>query len=216
MNTELAREQMLGQQVRAWEVLDERVLAAMRDVPREDFVPDGYRELAFADVAVPLDHDEEMMAPKIEGRMLQALALDPTDVVLEVGTGSGYVAACLARLAGQVLSIDIHDDFVTAAQARLAACQAGTVRLQTADLFSFRPTEAYDAIALTGSLPVFDDRFVAWLKPGGRLFCVVGQAPVMSALLITRNATGEWAREALFETVVPPLRNAPQPTRFTF
>lgn len=216
MNTELAREQMLGQQVRAWEVLDERVLSAMREVPREDFVPAAYRDLAFADMAVPLGRGEEMLPPKIEGRMLQALALAAGDLVLEVGTGSGFTAACMGRIAGGVLSIDIHDEFVTAAQARLAACGAGNVRLQTADVFSFRPTERFDAIAITGSLPVFDERMVGWLNPGGRLFCIVGEAPIMEALLVTRSATGEWIRESLFETLVPPLRNALEPPRFRF
>lgn len=216
MTIELAREQMLGQQVRAWEVLDERVIGAMRGVPREQFVPEAYRELAFADTAIPLPHGEEMMAPKIEGRMLQALALGPDDSVLEVGTGSGFVTACLARLAGSVLSLDIHDDLVVEAQRRLAALGETGPQLQTADVFSFRPTTGFDAIALTGSLPLFDERFVTWLNPGGRLFCIVGQAPVMEARLIQKSVTGEWVQESLFETVVPPLRNAPRPPRFRF
>ncbi len=216
MTIELAREQMLGQQVRAWEVLDERVIGAMRGVPREQFVPEAYRELAFADTAIPLPHGEEMMAPKIEGRMLQALALGPDDSVLEIGTGSGFVTACLARLAGSVLSLDIHDDLVVEAQRRLAALGETGPQLQTADAFSFRPTTGFDAIALTGSLPLFDERFVAWLNPGGRLFCIVGQAPVMEARLIQKSVTGEWVQESLFETVVPPLRNAPRPPRFRF
>ncbi len=216
MTIELAREQMLGQQVRAWEVLDERVIGAMRGVPREQFVPEAYRELAFADTAIPLPHGEEMMAPKIEGRMLQALALGPDDSVLEIGTGSGFVTACLARLAGSVLSLDIHDDLVVEAQRRLAALGETGPQLQTADAFNFRPTTGFDAIALTGSLPLFDERFVAWLNPGGRLFCIVGQAPVMEARLIQKSVTGEWVQESLFETVVPPLRNAPRPPRFRF
>ncbi|MCC5860806.1 MAG: protein-L-isoaspartate O-methyltransferase [Gammaproteobacteria bacterium] len=213
---ELAREQMLGQQIRAWEVLDERVIAAMRSVPREQFVPEAYQDLAFADAPIPLAHGEEMMAPKIEGRMLQALALSPEDSVLEIGTGSGFITACLASLAGSVLSLDIHDDFVIAAGPRLAALGKTAARLQTADVFSFRPSETFDAIALTGSLPQFDERFVDWLNPGGRLFCIVGQAPVMDARLIQKTATGEWMEESLFETVVPPLRNALRPPRFQF
>lgn len=216
MNIELAREQMLGQQVRAWEVLDERVLTAMRTVPREAFVPDAYLELAFADTTVPLGHGEEMLTPMVEGRLLQALGLGVLDRVLEIGTGSGYLAACLAQLAGQVTSIDIHDDFVVAAGARLASQGIHNARLQTADVFSFRPAETFDAIAVTGSLPQFDERIASWLNPGGRLFCIIGQAPVMRALLVTREGTGELTSEALFETVVPPLRNAPQPSRFRF
>ncbi len=216
MNIELAREQMLGQQVRAWEVLDERVLEAMRTVPREAFVPPAYRELAFAESCVPLDHGEQMMTPMVEGRLLQALALGVHDRVLEIGTGSGYLAGCLALLAGQVTSIDIHDDFVVAAGARLAAQGIRNARLQTADVFSFRPAETFDAIAVTGSLPQFEERVASWLKPGGRLFCIVGQAPVMRAMLVVREGTGDMTSETLFETVVPPLRNAPQPSRFRF
>ncbi len=216
MTIELAREQMLGQQIRAWEVLDERVISAMRSVPREHFVPEAYQDLAFADAPIPLAHGEEMMAPKIEGRMLQALALAPEDSVLEVGTGSGFVTACLTRLAGVVLSLDLHDDFIIAAGHRLATLGETTTRLQTADVFSFRPSETFDAIALTGSLPMFDERFIDWLNPGGRLFCIVGQSPVMEARLIQKTATGEWLQESLFETVVPPLHNAPRPPRFQF
>ena len=216
MNIELAREQMLGQQVRAWEVLDERVITAMRGVPREAFVPADWRELAFADTPVPLGHGEEMMTPMVEGRLLQSLALGAHDRVLEIGTGSGYLTACLARLAGQVTSIDIHDDFVVAAGARLASCGVANARVQTADVFSFRPAETFDAIAVTGSLPQFDQRIASWLNPGGRLFCVVGQAPAMQARLVTREGTGEAVTETLFETVVAPLVNSPRPSRFRF
>jgi protein-L-isoaspartate(D-aspartate) O-methyltransferase len=214
MNIEFAREQMLGQQVRAWDVLDTRVIEAMRSVPREQFVPASWRDLAFADTGIPLGHGQEMMTPKVEGRMLQALAPAPRDSALEIGTGSGYVSACLGRLVARVLSLEIHDDLAVRAQARLAAIGGANVRVQTMDVFSFQPADTFDVIAVTGSTPLLEERFIKWLKPGGRLFCVVGEAPVMRALLVVRDASGEWTREALFETVVAPLVNAPRPSPF--
>ncbi len=213
MNTEVARTQMLGQQVRAWEVLDERVLDALGSVPRERFVPDGWRELAFADIAIPLPHGEEMMAPKLEGRLLQALRLAPEHHVLEIGTGTGFLTACLARLAGSVVSIDLHEDFIAAAGRRLSAV-AGRVNLETADVFAYSPAEPFDAIAVTGSLPRMDQRLLQWLKPGGRMFVVTGEAPVMEASVWTRAGADHFTCESLFETVLRPLRNAPRPSAF--
>lgn len=213
MNTEVARTQMLGQQVRAWEVLDERVLEALASVPRERFVPYGWRELAFADIAIPLPHGEEMMAPKLEGRLLQALRLAPEHHVLEIGTGTGFLTACLARLAGSIVSIDVHEDFVAAAGRRLCAI-AGRVSLQTADVFAYTPDENFDAIAVTGSLPQMDQRLLQWLKPGGRMFVVTGEAPVMEASVWTRAGSDHFTCESLFETVLAPLRNAPRPSAF--
>lgn len=215
MKTEVARTQMLGQQVRAWEVLDERVIDALGSVPRENFVPDGWRELAFADIPVPLAHGEEMMAPKVEGRLLQALRLLPDHHVLEVGTGTGFLAACLARLSGSVVSIDIHGDFIDAARARLAGL-VGRVELQSADVFTYEPAAPFDAIAVTGALPVMDHRLLQWLKPGGRLFVVTGETPAMEASVWTRAAADHFTQESLFETVLTPLRNAPRPSAFSF
>ena len=214
MNLEAARAQMLGQQIRAWEVLDDRVLGAIAQTPRERFVPEDYRDLAFADTEIPLAHGQAMLAPKIEGRLLQALEIEPTDEVLEVGTGTGFLAGCLARLAGRVCSVDIFPEFVRSARANLAAAGLGIVEIETADALELDLPGRFDAIAVTGSMPALDDRFVGMLKPGGRLFVVVGRAPVMEARLITLLPTGGTTSQSLFETVLSPLINAERPEPF--
>src|SRR5215471_20222815 len=183
MNLEAARAQMLGQQIRAWEVLDDRVLEAIAETPRERFVPEDYRDLAFADTEIPLGHGQAMLAPKIEGRLLQALQVEPSDDVLEIGTGSGFLTACVARLARRVLSVDIFPDFVDSARAKLAAQGRVNVEVQTADALELELADRFDAIALTASVPTLDDAFVRMLKPRGRLFAVVGRAPIMEARL---------------------------------
>lgn len=216
MNLERARTQMLEQQVRAWEVLDPRVLEAMAQVPREEFVPARYRSVAFADTFIPLDHGQLMMTPKIEGRLLQALAVGPDDRVLEVGTGSGFLAACLAQLASDVTSIEIHADLSAAAGSVLGRLAVPNVRLEVGDVFRGLPGRGYDALAVTGSLPLYDPRFEQALAIGGRLFVIVGRPPVMEALLVTREGGDAWSRESLFETVVPPLCNAPAPSAFVW
>jgi len=216
MNVELARRQMIEQQVRAWEVLDPRVLGVMAQVRRELFVPPAYRDVAFADTAIPLGHGSSMLAPKVEGRILQALELAADEAVLEVGTGSGFFAACLARLAGAVRTLEIRPEFCAAARENLRAAGISGVNIETTDAMTLDPSALYDAIAVTGSLPVHDARFERALKVGGRLFVVIGSAPVMEALLVRRVSTTEWLRESLFETVVEPLVNAPQPPRFVF
>src|SRR5262245_59552620 len=160
MNFEAARAQMLGQQIRAWEVLDDRVLRALEQTPRERFAPPEYRDLAFADTEIPLPHGQSMLAPKIEGRLLQALQIEPIDRVLEVGTGTGFLTACLARLSASVVSIDIFPGFVEAARRNLEAEGARNVELQAADALSLELVEQFDAIAVTGSMPVLDERFV--------------------------------------------------------
>ncbi|HWP94696.1 MAG TPA: protein-L-isoaspartate O-methyltransferase [Gammaproteobacteria bacterium] len=212
---EYARRQMVEQQVRAWEVLDPRVLDTLATVPREDFVPAAYRGIAFADTQIPLGHGEVMMAPKVEGRLLQALAIRPEDRILEIGTGSGFLTACLARLGREVVSVDIHGDFVAAAGDKLRAHGITNVSLETRD--ASRPdwaAERFDVIAVTGSLPVLDEGWRRRLTVGGRLFVVVGEPPVMEALLVTRVSEDAWSQESLFETVIPPLRNVPRPVRF--
>jgi protein-L-isoaspartate(D-aspartate) O-methyltransferase len=214
MNLERARTQMLEQQVRAWEVLDPRVLDAMAQVPREEFVPARYRGVAFADAAIPLGHGQVMMTPKVEGRVLQALALGRADRVLEVGTGSGFFAACIAQLAGQVTSLEILPELSERAGGVLGRLAVPNVWREVGDAFRGIPGDGYDAIAVTGSLPRHDARFEQRLAPGGRLFIVVGQAPVMEAMLITRIDPQTWTRESLFETVIPALRNAPAPSAF--
>ena len=216
MNIETARRQMIEQQVRAWEVLDERVLGALAQVRRELFVPDAYRELAFADTAVPIGHGQVMLTPKVEGRFLQALELDPADEALEIGTGSGFFAACLARLGGSVRSLEIFADLCEFAKENLRASGVGGVQIETQDAMTLDESRRYDAIAVTGSLPIYDRRFERALKIGGRLVVVVGESPVMEARLIRRASETQWTQESLFETVIEPLVNAPQPPRFLF
>jgi protein-L-isoaspartate(D-aspartate) O-methyltransferase len=214
MNFDVARTQMLGQQLRAWEVLDERVLRAFAETPREEFVPREYRDLAFADTEIPLPHGQSMLAPKVEGRILQSLQVEPIDDVLVVGTGSGYLAACLARLAKRVTSIDIFPDFATAAGPKLAACGIRNVDLTSGDALSLTYRSQFDAIAVTASVPALDDHFVSMLRPQGRLFVVVGRKPAMEARLITLQPNGTTTADSLFETVLAPLINAERPEPF--
>lgn len=215
---ERARFNMIEQQIRPWDVLDQRVLDVIAATPREAFVPEHYRStLAFSDISLPIGHDQYMMPPKLEGRLLQSLALQPTDKVLEIGTGSAYVTACLARLAAQVLSVDIFADFKNAAERKLAGQNIANVELKTEDAAAGWGAEnQFDAIAVTGSLPVLHQGFHRALTVGGRLFVIVGTPPIMEALLITRIGPDQWAQESLFDTMVPPLVNAPAPARFSF
>jgi protein-L-isoaspartate(D-aspartate) O-methyltransferase len=215
-NTEFARTQMVAQQVRGWEVLDERVLDVLRRVPREHFVPSEWRRLAFAETFIPLGHDQFMMPPSLEGRMLQALELSPQDEVLEIGTGSGFVTACLARLARFVVSVEFFPDLSETAGKRLAELGIENVRLLTMDATRDLPDGSFDAVAVTGSLPLFDTRFVQVLKPGGRLFVITGTPPVMEAQLVVRGEDDRPEVRSLFETNVPPLVNAPSPPAFRF
>jgi protein-L-isoaspartate(D-aspartate) O-methyltransferase len=216
MDTLAARQQMVDQQIRTWEVLDPRVLDVFAMVPREAFVPPEYRELAFADTPIPIGLGQSMLAPKIQGRILQALSIGAADRVLEVGSGNGYLAACLGLLGSSTRSIDIHPQFTASAQANLRAVPLATVEFETRDAFGAAPLGEYDAIAVTGSLPVYDARFEQSLRLGGRLFAIVGEAPVMDAILVRRVDTAEWIRESLFETVVEPLINATAAQRFVF
>lgn len=210
-----ARFAMVEQQVRPWDVLDPRVLETLMTVRREDFVPPRHRKLAFADLPLPLEHGEVMMKPVLEGRMLQALALSPGDEVLEVGTGSGFVTACLSKLAREVTSIDRHADFVERTRARLVADGVTNVRLEVADVFDWQPGRQFDAICLTGAVATDPERFAAWLRPGGRLFVIHGRSPVQEAILLTRDGDA-LLRESLFETDVPYLHGAEPAPQFTF
>jgi protein-L-isoaspartate(D-aspartate) O-methyltransferase len=189
----------------------------MMAVPREAFVPDHYRQLAFADIAIPLDHGEVMMDPKVEGRLLQALAIEHRDRILEIGTGSGYLTALLAKSGGQVTSVEIHEDFSRQAGTRLKEQGIANVTLEIGDgVRGWEKAAPYDVIAVTGSVPVLTDHFERQLALGGRLFVVVGEPPIMEAWLITRVSASEWMREGLFETALPPLRGAPEPPKFVF
>jgi len=215
MNIEQARFNMIEQQIRPWEVLDQKVLNLIADVPREEFVPASYMNLAFADMNVPIGYNEVMMSPKLEARMLQALAIQPHESVLEIGTGTGYVTTLLAKLARHVKSVDIHEEFIRAARDKLASDGTHNVTLEHGDAAQGWDSHApYDVIALTGSLPILPKIFQESLRIGGRLFVIVGDAPVMEAKLITRVGQHEYQERGLFETDLPPLRNALQPNRF--
>lgn len=217
MNIEEARINMITQQLRTWDVLDETVLNAVRTTPREEFVPAAYKNLAFADMNIPLAHGQTMLTPREEARLLQTLALQGTEVVLEVGTGSGYMTALLARLAKIVYSIDIFPDFTQQAQVKLATQNINNVTLLSADAArGWEQQGPYDAIIITGALPFLPESFRNSLKPGGRLVAILGQAPAMEATLIKRGERSGWTEEKLFETVVPTLINATQPSPFTF
>jgi protein-L-isoaspartate(D-aspartate) O-methyltransferase len=217
MDIERARFNMVEQQIRTWEVLDQRVLEVLFKVQREQFVPDAYRPLAFADMEIPIGNGEKMLQPKLEARMLQELALKPADRVLEIGTGTGYMTALLASFAGAVYSVDIYAEFTRAAAARLAANGISNVTLESGDAAQGWDKHApYDAIVITGSLPLLPDSFKASLNPGGRLLVVVGEAPVMEAQLITRVSGAAYNAVSLFETCIAPLKNARQPQRFVF
>jgi len=212
----MARENMIKQQCRTCDVLDERVLQLVNEVPREAFVPPAYSHLAYADYAIPIGHGHVMMPPGIEARLLQALALQSTDTVLEVGTGSGYLTALLARSASHVVSVDIHADFTAAAAGRLAELGITNVTLESGNAAAGWDKQApYDVIVITGSLRTLAEDFQYSLNVGGRLFAVIGEGHVMEAMLITRVGDNEWTHEALFETSLPALEKAPEIPRFT-
>jgi len=217
MGLEQARFNMIEQQIRPWDVLDPEILSLMSRFPRERFVDEMHQKLAYADIAIPLGMNEVMMHPKIEARMLQALQVHPTDRVLEIGTGSGFVTALLAKLAYHVRSVDIHAAFTEMAGQRLKKMGIDNVELETGDAArGWSPDALYDAIAITGSLPLLPEGYKRILNRGGRLFAVLGQAPVMEAVLIRRTGDNEWSQENLFETVLPSLINAEVPDAFVF
>jgi protein-L-isoaspartate(D-aspartate) O-methyltransferase len=216
MNIDFARLQMVNQQVRGWNVYDEDVLATLREMPREQFVPPEFRMLAFADTEIAIGHGQHMMTPTVEGRVLQALSLEGSERVLEVGTGSGFLTACLARLASRVTSVDIYDDFLQAAEGKLAACDIGNVELLQMNAMQELPEGRFDAIAVTGSLQSFDSRFLDALNPYGKLFVVVGDAPAMEARLVLRRAANDGQTVSLFETTLAPLLDGALPPQFSF
>jgi protein-L-isoaspartate(D-aspartate) O-methyltransferase len=214
---ERARFNMVAQQIRPNEVIDERVLDVLSTVPREQFVPAEYLGLAFADIAVPLPDGQAMMKPIQEARMLQALEVRDTDQVLEIGTGSGFVTACLARLGACVTSYEIREQLSRSAADRLQALGLSNAELVVGDgLHGSHAPGSFDVIAVTGSLPVYPEFLEGLLAPGGRMFVVFGEEPAMTAMLVSRTTDGDLWREKLFETVLPPLDNAPKPNRFVF
>lgn len=216
MSTVQAREQMIEQQVRAWDVLDARVLEILRQVPREVFVPSQHRFLAFADVEIPLPGGQHMLRPSVVGRLLQALALTGSERVLEVGTGSGFVTACLRAGGASVRSLEISPELAELARANVACLGSRDVEILAQDATRIDSEARYDAIAITASLPIPDPRFQRQLAVGGRLFVVVGVPPVMEARLIRRVTEDAWGTESLFETVIDPLEHATRPQGFVF
>lgn len=206
-----ARELMVEQQIRPWDVLEIRVLDVLARLPREAFVAESHRALAYADIELPLGNGQKMMKPVIEGRTLQALDLQPGDEVLEIGTGSGYLSACMGELAREVLSLEIDADLAITARARLDAAGLGNnVRIETADALTWNTERRFDAICVTGAVDVIPSRFAQWLRPGGRLFVIRGRSPVMEAVLVKADGT----TESLFETDIDYLRGAAPAPQF--
>lgn len=210
-----ARELMVEQQVRPWDVLDPRVLDVLAALPREAFVPAEHRNLAYADLALPLGHGEFTMKPVLEGRSLHSLELDPSDDVLEIGTGSGYLTACLGRLAREVTSLEIHADLADAARARLAEQSVDNVQVMRADAYAWRTDRRYSAICVTGAVSEIPQHFFDWLQPDGRLFVVRGRSPAMEAVLV-RNEVNARRIQSLFETDLPYLVGAAPAPVFEF
>ena len=210
-----AREMMVEQQVRPWDVLDARVLDVLATLPRDAFVAPEHRQLAYADLALPIGHGEVMMKPVVEGRMLQALDPQPGEDVLEVGTGTGFTAACMARMAHSVTTLERHADLAAGARERLAAQGLdGNVEVVHADALAWDPgSRRFDAVCVTGAVAVLPARFLSWLRPGGRLFVVQGVAPAMEAVLVRPTPQGAVAA-SLFETELPYLAGARPVPRF--
>jgi protein-L-isoaspartate(D-aspartate) O-methyltransferase len=216
MDLEQARFNMVEQQIRTWEVLDQDVLDLLFNVRREEFVPPAYRSLAFADLELPLPGGERMWAPKVEARVLQSLKLGQGESALEIGTGSGYFTALLASVAADVTTVEIDPALAATAAAQLARHGHANVRCEVGDGAQGWGRGLYDVIVLTGSTPLLPERFFQQLKPGGRVFAMVGDAPVMTARLVAWTAPGSRVTTDLFETVVAPLKNAAAPARFKF
>ena len=217
MNFEQARFNMVEQQIRPWEVLDSRVLSLLQSIPREDFVPVQHRKLAFADIAIPLGAGQVMMRPKIEARMLQALEVKKDESVLEIGTGSGFITACLAAQAAHVVSVEVFEELHREAKARLESRGTNNIELFIGDAMGdWQPEQAHDVVVVTGSVPEVPESLLGWVNPGGRLFVVRGESPAMEACLMTREGVSEWTVESLFETDLPRLVNATPDPEFTF
>ncbi|WJF89567.1 protein-L-isoaspartate O-methyltransferase [Paraburkholderia bonniea] len=217
MNIEQARFNMIEQQIRPWDVLDQDVLNLLSIVKRENFVPAAFRDLAFADFEVPLPCGQHMLAPRVEARMLQALEVKKHENVLEIGAGSGYMAALLAHRAQHVLSIEIEAELVEYARAKLAANGIQNADVVCGDAArGWSGSAPYDVICVSGSLPVVPQSLLEQIKPGGRLGVFVGTAPVMEAQIITRIDARQFHTVNIFETMVTPLVNAEQLPRFKF
>jgi protein-L-isoaspartate(D-aspartate) O-methyltransferase len=213
-----ARETMVEQQVRPWDVLDMRVLDVLVRLPREAFFAETHRALAYADLELPIGHGERSWKPVIEGRALQALLAQPGDAVLEIGTGSGYLTACFGRLAREVTSLERHADLADAARARIDALGLGqNIAIETADAFAWDSDRRYDVVCVGNAVDAIPERFTRWLAPGGRMFVVQGRAPAMQALRVdARNEAGAGRIHSLFETELPYLAGAAPAPAFKF
>lgn len=217
VDVEKAQFNMIQQQVRPWDVLDESVLAVMEATPRAHFVPEAFQKVAFADIMIPLPNNQVMLPPKIIGRCLQALNLKSHENILEIGTGSGYLTALAAQLCHRIHSIDIHADLTNKARETLRSLNILNAILDTKDGFQLNPKQqTYDAIIVTGSTPLVPKSFRELLNTDGRLFVIVGQEPMMTAMLVTRLDNDEWFEQPLFETSIPCLEGAPVPEQFLF
>lgn len=219
MDFEKARHLMVEQQVRPWDVLDCRVLEVLESLPREDFMPEKYKNLAYVDTRIPLNADKTCttLNPNIEGRILQHLAIGEDDVVLEIGTGSGYLAACMAKLCRHVDSIEIDEEMIEQAEANLAKHDIDNVTIIEGDATKgLQLKQFYDAIAITASMPAIPEAYKKMLKVGGRLFVVTGQAPAMTAHLVIRTDEKTWTDQALFETSIDSLCGAEKAPAFEF
>ena len=217
MDIEQARLNMIEQQIRTWEVLDQDVLDLLNEIHREEFIPDSYKELSFADTSIPIGHKQTTMTPKVEARLFQSLAIKPDDTVLEIGTGCGYLTTLLAKSAKHVKSIDIFPDFIDAAKDKIAKTGLTNVELESTNAYTlFDQSAKYDVIVITASLPTIDDRFLDLLNDGGRMFVIIGESPVMEACVITKQNDSTWSQESLFETDLPALIGAEQKETFEF
>jgi protein-L-isoaspartate(D-aspartate) O-methyltransferase len=217
MDTETARFNMIEQQIRPWEVLDTRVLALLHEVHREDYVPPAYRNMAFADMNIPLEHGQVMMQPKQEARLIQELALNPEDLVLEIGTGSGHVTALLAHLAGHVDTVDIFPDFIESAKSKLSRHGIRNVTFHEGDAArGWESNQTYDAIFLTGSVAELPTAFKGLLASGGRLAAIIGRDPVLEAVLVEHLGGQQYRTTSLFDTSLPPLIHGEAVPSFVF
>ncbi len=217
MNLQQARFNMVEQQIRTWEVLDHVVLDLLEQAPRHEYVPQPFRNLAYADIAVPLDDGEVMMPPRVEARLLQSLGIAADDRALEIGTGSGFLTSLLASLAREVISVEISDTLADMGARNLDEHGIANVLLERGDgVHGWEKHAPYDVIAVTGSVPILERHLQQQLNIGGRLFVIVGEAPAMEALLIRRSGEDQWATESLFETVIPKLKGAKELERFVF
>lgn len=207
---------MVAQQVRTWDVFDPEVLRSLGDVSRDRYVPAEFAHCPYADTEIPIGFGQLMFRPSLDGRILQAVNIQPGDSVLEVGTGTGYLTACISRLAASVTSIDLHQPFIDAARKNLVEDAADNVTLSQMDASAELPDDEFDVVIVSGSLPRQEDRLAALLRPGGRLLTFIGESPTMTATLVSRDQNNELNARGLFESNIPPLVRVCERSPFTF